>query len=112
SGDELMSGPEIQASAAWTAEHGFPLSSSGLAVDLLLILLLAAVPAAVTLRLKPLTALLVALGLAFALGTVLPVVYPLLALVLSALGALAVNYVLTAFERQRVRDTFARFVPE
>src|SRR6185295_10660255 len=39
-------------------------------------------------------------------------VYPLLALVLSALGALAVNYVLTAFERQRVRDTFARFVPE
>ena len=122
SGDELMSGPEIQASAAWTAEHGFPLSSSGLAVDLLLIVLLAAVPAAVTLRLKPLTALLVALGLAFGyaaltqlafgLGTVLPVVYPLLALVLSALGALAVNYVLTAFERQRVRDTFARFVPE
>ncbi|MFL5872185.1 MAG: CHASE2 domain-containing protein [Solirubrobacterales bacterium] len=122
SGDELMSGPEIQASAAWTAEHGFPLSSSGLAVDLLLILLLAAVPAAVTLRLKPLTALLVALALAFGyaaatqllfgLGTVLPVVYPLLAVVISALGALAVNYVLTAFERQRVRDTFARFVPE
>ncbi|HWJ42931.1 MAG TPA: adenylate/guanylate cyclase domain-containing protein [Solirubrobacterales bacterium] len=122
SGDELMSGPEIQASAAWTAEHGFPLTSTGLAVDLLLILLLAAVPAAVTLRLKPLTALVVALALAFAyagltqlafgLGSVLPVVYPLLALVLSALGALAVNYVLTAFERQRVRDTFARFVPE
>ena len=41
----------------------------------------------------------------------LPVVYPLLALVLSALGALAVNYVLNAFERQRVHDTFARFVP-
>jgi adenylate cyclase len=122
SGDELMSGPEIQASATWTAEHGFPLSSSGLALALLLILLLASVPAAVTLRLKPLTALLTALGLAFAyagltqlcfgLGTVLPVVYPLLALILSALGALAVNYVLTAFERQRVRDTFARFVPE
>ena len=122
SGDELMSGPEIQASATWTAEHGFPLASSGIAVDLLLILLLAAIPAAVTLRLKPLTALLVALALAFGyaaatqlffgLGTVLPVVYPLLALVISALGALAVNYVLTAFERQRVRDTFARFVPE
>ncbi len=41
----------------------------------------------------------------------LPVVYPLLALALSALGALAVNYVLNAFERQRVHDTFARFVP-
>jgi adenylate cyclase len=122
SGDELMSGPEIQANATWTAERGFPLGSSGLAVDLMLILLLAAVPAAVTLRLKPLTALLVALGLAFGYaaatqlffgwGTVLPVVYPLLAVVVSALGAVAVNYVLTAFERQRVRDTFARFVPE
>lgn len=120
-GDELMAGPEVQANAIWTAEHGFPLTSSGLAIDLMLILLMAAVPAAATLRLKPLPALLVALGLgllyavaaqlAFDAGTVLPVVYPLLALVLSALGALAVNYVLNAFERQRVHDTFSRFVP-
>ena len=90
SGDELMSGPEIQANALWTAEEGFPLSSSGLAIDLLLILLAAAAPAASTLRLKPLIALLAAVGLgvayagltqlAFDAGTVLPVVYPLLAL--------------------------------
>ncbi|HET7507076.1 MAG TPA: adenylate/guanylate cyclase domain-containing protein, partial [Solirubrobacterales bacterium] len=121
SGDELMPGPEIQADAAWTALHGFPLSSSGLLVDLLVILLLAAVPAAITLRLSPLPALLIAVALAllyavavqvaFDSGAVLPVVYPLLGLVLSALGALAVNYVLDAFERQRVHDTFARFVP-
>jgi adenylate cyclase len=121
SGDELMPGPEIQANAAWTALHGFPLSSSGLVVDLLLILLLAAVPTAVTLRLSPLPALVLAVALgvlyavaaqiAFDSGAVLPVVYPLLALVLSAMGALAVNYVLDAFERQRVHDTFARFVP-
>ncbi|HET7443879.1 MAG TPA: adenylate/guanylate cyclase domain-containing protein [Solirubrobacterales bacterium] len=121
-GDELMSGPEIVANEVWTAEHGFPLSSSGTLVDLLLILLLAAVPAAITLRLTPVPSVLVALVLAAAYagicqltfngGTVLPVVYPLLALVVSALGALAVNYVLTAFERQRVHDTFARFVPE
>ncbi|HET9153519.1 MAG TPA: adenylate/guanylate cyclase domain-containing protein [Solirubrobacterales bacterium] len=121
SGDELMPGPEVQANAAWTALHGFPLVSSGLAVDLLLILLLAAVPAAVTLRVSALPALLVAVALAllyavaaqvaFDSGAVLPVVYPLLALLLSALGALAVNYVIDAFERQRVHDTFARFVP-
>jgi adenylate cyclase len=121
SGDELMPGPEIQANAAWTALHGFPLSSSGLAIDLLLILLLAAVPAAVTLRFNPLPSLSVAVALAllyavaaqvaFDSGAVLPVLYPLLALVLSGLGALAVNYVLDAFERQRVHDTFARFVP-
>jgi adenylate cyclase len=121
SGDELMPGPEIQANAAWTALHGFPLSSSGFAIGLLLILLLAAVPAAVTLRLSALPALLIAIGLgllyaiatqvAFDSGTVVPVVYPLLGLTLSGLGALAVNYVLDAFERQRVHDTFARFVP-
>jgi adenylate cyclase len=120
-GDELMPGPEIQANAAWTAEHGFPLSSSGLVVDLLLILLMAAAPAAATLRMKAAPALIVALALgllyvgatqlAFDAGAVLPLVYPLLALTLSALGALAVNYVLNALERQRVHDTFARFVP-
>jgi adenylate cyclase len=120
-GDELMAGPEIQANAIWTAEHGFPLGSSPLLVDLLLILLMAAAPAAATLRLKPPLALLVALalGLLYALatqlvfnaGTVLPVVYPLFALILSALGALAVNYVLNSMERQRVHDTFSRFVP-
>jgi adenylate cyclase len=120
-GDELMAGPEVQANAAWTAERGFPLSSSGLVVDLLLILLMAAAPAAATLRMKAAPALLVALALgalyalavqlAFDAGVVAPVVYPLLALVLSSLGALAVNYVLNALERQRVHDTFARFVP-
>jgi adenylate cyclase len=121
-GDELMSGPELQASAIWTAAHGFPLSSSATVIDLILIILLAAAAAAATLWLKPPPALAAAvvLGLAYALatqlafdsGTVLPVVYPLIALTLSALGALAVNYLLTSFERQRVHDTFARFVPE
>lgn len=120
-GDELMAGPEIQANAIWTAEHGFPLGSSGLLLDLMLILLMAAGPAAATLRLKPPLALLIALGLgllfalaaqlAFNAGTVLPLVYPLFALLLSALGALAVNYVLNSMERQRVHDTFSRFVP-
>lgn len=119
--DELMPGPEIQANAAWTAEHGFPLSSSPLFVDLLLILLLASAPAAATLRISAVPALLVAVGLgtlyalaaqlAFDSGVVLPFVYPMLALVLSALGALAVNYVINAFERQHVHATFARFVP-
>lgn len=120
--DTLMSGPELQANAIWTAAHDFPLSSSATVVDLILILLLAAAPAAATLWLKPPPALAVAvaLGLAYALatqllfsaGTIVPLVYPLLALVVSALGALAANYLITSFERQRVHDTFARFVPE
>jgi adenylate cyclase len=121
-GDSLMSGPEVQANAIWTAAHGLPLSSSATFLDLILILLLAAAPAAATLWLKPPPALAIAalLGLlyaaatqlAFDSGAVLPVVYPLLALVVSAVGALAANYLITSFERQRVHDTFARFVPE
>jgi adenylate cyclase len=122
SGDELMSGPELQANAIWTAEHDFPLSSSPLLLDVLLMLLMAAAPAAMTLRLPPIPSLAGALALAIAYaaasqlafdgGVVVPIVYPLLALALSSLGAMAVNYVLTAFERQRVRDAFGRFVPE
>jgi adenylate cyclase len=91
-------------------------------IDLILILLLAAAPAAATLRLKPLASIGVAVGLglvyalatqlAFDSGIVLPFVYPLLALVLAALGALGVNYLITSFERQRVHATFSRFVPE
>jgi adenylate cyclase len=121
-GDNRMSGPEVQANAIWTAAHGFPLSSSATIVDLLLILLLAAAPAAATLWLKPPAALAAALALGlvyvfaaqlvFDGGSILPVVYPLLALVVSGLGALAANYLITSFERQRVHDTFARFVPE
>jgi adenylate cyclase len=121
-GDSLMSGPEVQANAIWTAAHGVPLSSSATVLDLILILLFAAAPAAATLWLKPPPALVVAIllgllyaaatQLAFDSGAVLPVVYPLLALVISALGALAVNYLITSFERQRVHDTFSRFVPQ
>ena len=122
-GDELMSGPEVQANAIWTAIHGFPLSSSATVRrpdpdpaasppsrrgD-------AAAEAArprCSRRSASASLYAVAAQLAFDSGTVLPFVYPLLALVLSALGALAVNYLLTSFERQRVHDTFARFVPE
>jgi adenylate cyclase len=39
-------------------------------------------------------------------------VYPIGALALASVGALAVHYVTTAFERERVRDVFSRFVPE
>jgi adenylate cyclase len=122
SGDELMSGPELQANAVWTAEHGFPLSSSGTLVDLLLILLVAAGAGAAALRLRPLLGLVAALvlalayalavQLAFDAGLIAPLAYPLLALTICALGALAVNYLLNAFERQRIHLTFSRFVPE
>ena len=122
SGETMMSGPEVEANAIWTVQHGFPLRSASLALDLLVILLMALAPPLASWRLKPLAALAVTLSLAalyvviaqlaFDGGRILPVVYPLGALVLSAVGALVVTTVITSFERQWVHDTFSRFVPE
>ena len=53
-----------------------------------------------------------AVQLAFDDGRVVSFVYPLGALILSAAGALSVQLVTVAFERERVRDLFSRFVPE
>ena len=50
--------------------------------------------------------------LAFEEGIVLTFVYPFGTLALSSVGALGAHYLLAAFERERVRDVFSRFVPE
>jgi adenylate cyclase len=121
-GSGLMPGPEIQAAAAATALAGFPLrDAGGLWGPLTLLLLAAAAPlAAIRVRVVLalglgvvlLAAFLVAAQVAFDRGTVLPAVYPALAGV-AALAATALTHGVTvAFERERVRDAFARFVPE
>ena len=122
SGDGEMTGPEIQAHAIATAMRGFPLQDSPGALDVALICLLGLIAPLVSLRLSALRASAVALAvaglyavaiqLAFNSGTVVALVYPLVALGLSTVGALAVHYVTEAFERERTRDMFARFVPE
>ena len=122
SGDSEMAGPEIQAHAIATALAGFPLEDSSTALDVFLIVLLGLVAPAASLRFSGLRALALAIAagalyavatqLAFNAGTVLSLVYPLGALALTAVGALAVHYVTEAFERERTRDMFARFVPE
>jgi adenylate cyclase len=73
-------------------------------------------------RLRPVTALALGLGagalylvgaqIAFNSGWIVPVLYPMIALALSLVGAVLAYYVREAFVRRRVRDTFARFVPE
>jgi adenylate cyclase len=122
SGEALMSGPEVEANAIWTVQHGFPLRSTPAALNILLILLMVGAPPLANWRLKPLAALGTAVGLgtlfaaiaqlAFDAGRIMPVFIPLATLSLSAVGALAVTAIFTAFERQWVRDTFSRFVPE
>jgi adenylate cyclase len=118
-----MPGPEVQANAIETSIRGFPLRSIGTAWDVVLIICLGCVVPLASLRARPLIA--VGTGLLFAAifipgvlifgfdkGRIASFVYPLAALILSTVGALAVHYVVTAFEKERVRDVFSRFVPE
>jgi adenylate cyclase len=121
-GGELMSGAEIQANAIWTALHGFPLKNVPGGINELLVVLLALIAPLASLRLSPFRAFVVAVAagvafsvgvqLAFNQGRVVAFVYPIVALAVSAIGCVALSTVLEAFERERIRDLFGRFVPE
>ena len=120
--EDLMSGAEIQANAISTVLRDFPLDELPSALDVLLICLFGVVGPAAALRFGPLRAALIGVALAalflvgaqlaFQGGQIVSLVYPLGSLALGVVGALAVGVVVGAFERQRVRDLFARFVPE
>jgi adenylate cyclase len=117
-----MPGAEVQASAITTVLRGLPLRSSAAWLDLALIVLLGCATPLATLRFGSIATVGLALALAAAFtvgvqvafdnGHVVSFVYPLGALILSAAGALSVQLVTVAFERERVRDLFSRFVPE
>jgi adenylate cyclase len=122
SGDVWMSGAEIQANVVSTALRGFPLASVGSNVDRALIALLGLLVPLVSMRLRPrywvalalaaTAAYLVGAQIAFEQGTIVSVVYPLGALGLAAVGTLGMHYLVEAFERERLRDLFGRFVSE
>ncbi len=117
-----MPGAEVQASAIATVLRGLPLRSSAAWLDLALIVLLGCATPLATLRFGSIATVGLALALAAAFtvgvqvafdnGHVVSFIYPLGALILSAAGALSVQLVTVAFERERVRDLFSRFVPE
>jgi adenylate cyclase len=117
-----MPGPEIQANAINTVLEDLPLKSFPGWVTVIAIIVLGAIVPLISLRLGPVAATAVAFvvaglflvgeQLAFNGGEVGTVVYPLGALILGAVGSLAVQLLTEAFERLRVRDLFTRFVPE
>jgi adenylate cyclase len=120
-GDDLMPGPEIQANAVATILDGLPLRLAPGWLDLTLILVLGLLPALTGIRLSlrgtlvlaiaAAAAFLVATQLAFNAGLVISFIYPFGALLVSSVGSIGAHYLLAAFERERVRDVFARFVP-
>lgn len=122
SSDRLMSGPELQAAAIQTVLDGLPLRGAPRWLDGLLIVVLGLLGSATTLRLGLRRAALAGVvaavlfaalaQLAFQAGVIVSMLYPLAALGLGFVGALGVAATVGAFERERVRDLFARFVPE
>jgi adenylate cyclase len=120
-GDDEMAGPEIQANAISTVLRGLPLESVPGWVDLLLVVGLGLLAPLVSLRLNLRGTLLLAIAaaaafvvgtqVAFQSGWINSFVYPFGALTMSSVGAIGSHYLLAAFERERVRDVFARFVP-
>ncbi len=114
-GGGLMSGAEIQANATATVLDGLPLQSASALVTFVLILLMAFIAPVASLRLSgpyvgavAVAAVVVLLGLAqlaFNAGTILPVVYPVLALVLSTVGAIVVELRIEKHERETLEDT-------
>ena len=119
----IMSGPEIQANAVATALAGFPLRSLSTGWNIVLIVVMGLLVPLVSLRAGPLIAVgvgVVGYGL-FSLGTQLAFeqggrvssyIYPTAALLMATVGSVGAHYTLAAFERERVRDVFSRFVPE
>jgi adenylate cyclase len=119
---ETMAGPEVHANAIQTILDDFPLDEAPGWLNVLLIVLMGATAPLLALRLSAFKAVLVSVAMAalftlaaqllFNAGTIVTVVYPLLAAALSAVITLVLFGLMTAFERERARDAFARFVPE
>jgi adenylate cyclase len=121
SGADVMSGPEVQASAIATLEEGIPLRSVPDWVDIALIVLMALIAPLVGIRLGALwasaaavvgiAAFLVGAQVAFQSGDVVVVTYALAAAVLSTVAVVGIHYFTEVRERRRTRTAFARFVP-
>jgi HD-GYP domain-containing protein (c-di-GMP phosphodiesterase class II) len=111
SAGQLMSGPEIQANAIWTALHGLPLRGTPGWLEWLLIVVLGAMPALLAARLRPVAAALLAVALAgayagaavlaFNAGWVLPVTAALAGLVAGTAAMVAVAYLRELHARNR-----------
>jgi HD-GYP domain-containing protein (c-di-GMP phosphodiesterase class II) len=117
-----MSGPEIQANAIWTALHGLPLRDAPGWIGWIAIVIMGFAPALATVRGRALRAALVAplfalvwlllVQAAFQQGMILPLTYPLIALLLGTVGATSAAFVLEREERRRTAEYSDRLEAE
>ena len=122
SGKEFMYGVEIQANAISTLLRDFPLKQAPGWTTIALIVLFGVVGPMLAIRFGPVRAALIGAVMAllyavfvqilFNWGTIVSFLYPETSLAVGVVGALAIGLVVNAFERERVRDLFSRFVPE
>ncbi|HET8755026.1 MAG TPA: CHASE2 domain-containing protein [Solirubrobacteraceae bacterium] len=121
-GNELMSGPEIQANAIWTLMHGLPLRTAPDWLDLLAVFAMSLIVPLLALRIRAMLAALavpvlgvayVALAqVAFEHGTIVAVVAPLGGLLLAAVATVAVSHMLETIRRQHVGELNRRLEEE
>jgi len=120
--ERLMSGPEIQANAIWTALHGLPLRDAPRWLGWLAILVMGLTPAILVLRGRPARAAIGALLLAvswllvvqgaFQEGLILPVTYPLIALLLGTVSAATTAFAVEREQRRRGAEYSGRLESE
>ena len=111
-----MSGVEVQANSLVTVLDGVPLRSASDFANILLLFALAALPAAVTLRypalymlaatVGALVVLVIGVQVAFDSGRIVAVLYPILALLLSAAASVGVESLVERRERQALERAF------
>ncbi len=117
-GGDLMSGPEVQANAIWTAMHGNPLRSAPGWLVLISIALAALIAPLAALRVSVVRSVLVALAaggayllaakLAFDSGTIVTVTSPLVALSLGAVEVIGASYLTASADRRLLGWTVRR----
>jgi CHASE2 domain-containing sensor protein len=115
-----MSGVEVWANSLSTILDGFPVRSSSGFINVVLIILLAALPAVLALRLEPLYLLLgsivtivvylVATQLAFDGGSIIPVVNPIIGLLLVAAGSVGAESLVDTRRRSALEHALQGFL--
>jgi CHASE2 domain-containing sensor protein len=121
-GNELMSGPEIQANAIWTLMHDLPMRTAPEWVNLLAIFALSLIVPLLALWIRAIFAALAVpvLGVAYVVlaqfaferGTIVAVVAPLGGLLLAAVATVAVSHMLETIRRQHVGELNRRLEEE